>query len=74
MFRNGRLGALIVPLRGDWFSTCPTSGTLHMDYLSMTKPLAGTKGDPPVPPSTNIYPLVTPLSSLIIIYTLGAPP
>ena len=64
LFRNGKLGSLVVNLRGDWFNHCPSSGTLHTDYLSMTKPLAGTKGDPPGP--VKIYAPPVP----VIIYTL----
>ena len=42
-FRNARLGSMYIQMKGDWFLTCPSSGTLHMDYISITKPPVGTK-------------------------------
>ena len=42
-FRNARLGSMYIQMKGDWFLTCPSSGTLHMDYISVTKPPVGTK-------------------------------
>ena len=42
-FRNGRLGSLYVTLTANWFNQSPSSGTLHMDYVSAARPVPGTK-------------------------------